>query len=319
MADPGTYADAALAWTRTVGMAATEYNSWRAQVVSALQAGILDPGGQYATQTGKCNGATKPPSNALSLAATSLGVAGTGASIGVSIAGIAAAATPIIGASVAAGTLLITLVSKLFGPATSALEGKYLCPLVAAANHVLVQIMSELQLGQLTVSQAAAASLSLYQSFHSQLLIPEPLGSQKNALLYYNTPNDSQFFDSALNAMNTYNVQVRYPQLALQGSALLAQQQASASAALNAQVAADVAAALAAAEVKVIAATKVPVAPVSKAPVAPVSKVITVVPSSTVLSGGVSAIPVTLTPTLTMPVSIIALIIGAAALLVFFL
>jgi hypothetical protein len=254
----GAIADQALAWlppNLPGGTANSIYQSWRAQIVAALGVGILDPGGQYATRTGKCSGSTSPQGiTGVQIAQQSLSIAGTGATSGLAIAGVVGAPIPIVGAAVAAGVILIQLFSKLFGPATSALEQKYLCPLVSSANAVLLQIVSEVNAGYITAVQAGAAFDSLFSSFHAQLLTPVSLGSGgSNALLFYNTPNDSQFMDSSLAALGIKYKRVWYPQLeaaanankAAQAAAAAAQQAAAATA-LQAQINADVAAAVSA-------------------------------------------------------------------------
>jgi hypothetical protein len=261
----GAIADQALAWlppNLPGGTANSIYQSWRAQIVAALGVGILDPGGQYATRTGKCSGSTTPQGvSGVQIGQTALSIAGTGATTGLAIAGVAGATIPVVGAAVAAGALLIQLFSKLFGPPTSALEQKYLCPLVSSANAVLLQIVSEVNGGQITAAQAGAAFDSLYSSFHGQLLIPVSLGGgQSNALLFYNTPNDSQFMDSALNALGIKYKSVWYPQLGAAANANKAAQAAAAATALQAQINAEVAAAVSArGNTNVVPVTSVPV------------------------------------------------------------
>jgi hypothetical protein len=212
-------ATSALAWTSSIGMSASLYASWKAQVMAALAAGILDPGGQYANSSGKCAGASAPATqNDLNMAGQSLGMAGSAATAGALIAG-AGSVIPFIGIGVAAGTLFITLLKKLFGPPVSQLEEQKLCPAVSAANAVLTQILNELKAGAITSSQASSAINSLRGQFASAV----------SSIEYIQTPNDTQLILASLDALITKNTQSGgvYDQLGTQAkSALAAQQQA---------------------------------------------------------------------------------------------
>jgi hypothetical protein len=267
-------------------MSAAMRASWQAQIMSALAAGVLDPGGEYATSTGKCAGASAPAGPGdLQLAAQSLGVAGAGATAGLAIAGVAGATIPIVGAGIAIGTLFLSLIGRLFGPPVSQLEQKTLCPLVSAANALLVQITSELQTGYITSSTAKSAINALYSSFQSKAASIE----------YIQTPNDTQFMLSALNALVIKNTASGgpYDQLAAQAKAQIAAQQASAAAAQQAQITAAANAAVNSALAKVQAGP------------APTSSPTVAIPGTGQGSGPSAAAPVSSGSVMVLPAAIV--------------
>lgn len=232
-------ATSALAWMSTIGAGpgTSLYNSWKAQIMSALSAGILDPGGQYATSTGKCSGASAPAGpNEVQLAAQATGVVSAGATVAHLVASTVSV-IPIIGIGASVAGLFISLFSKLFGPPVSQLEQKTLCPAVSATNAILRQIHDELQAGYITTDQAVSALNELVGQFNSQVASIE----------YIQTPNDTQFMMSSLGALQNKLANVVYPPLGQQASAAKATQQAQAAAAQQAQIDAEVQKAVAAA------------------------------------------------------------------------
>ena len=258
-------ASSALSWTSTIGMDPSLYDSWKAQIMAALSAGILDPGGEYASSTGHCAGASAPPGPGdLQLAAMATGIATTGATAGAMIATAtsviptATSVIPIIGIVGSVTALFLSLVGKLFGPPVSELEHKTLCPAVSAANAVLTQITEELQAGYIDESRAVSAINDLQNGFQSHVA----------SIQYIQTPNDTQFMISALGALVTKNTNVVYPALGQQAAAALAAAQAAQKASIDAEATAAAQAAVAAAMAsQATPVSTVPPAPVATAPV----------------------------------------------------
>lgn len=249
-----------LAWMATIGIGPGNslYEAWKAEIKNCLAAGILNPDGDYGNQTGKCAGASPTPSiSDVALAGQALGVAGTAASTGALIAS-ATSVIPIIGAAVGVGTLFIFLLSKLFGPPVSELEQKTLCTAVAAANAVLKQITAELKAGYISAAQANSAMNQLVSSFNGAVA----------SILQIQTPNDTQWMESALGAIAVKNANVVYPQLEAQANQAKANVQAQQQAALQQQINTDVQTAVAKAATPAPAPAATPVTAPAPASVA---------------------------------------------------
>lgn len=248
-------ADQAISWLAAnigpLGKNSPIYQNWLAQTTAAIKAGVLNPGGQYATSSGKCAGASTPPGpNDVALAGQALGAAGTVTTAALTIASVSAP-IPIIGAAIGAGALFLGLLAKLFGPPVSELEQKKLCPAVAAANAVLNQITAELQAGYISAAQAANALASLRASFNSAV----------SSILYIQTPNDTQLMLAQLDAIISKDNAITFPQLEAIAKATQASAAAASTASLNNQIAAVTESVLAAHGLGVIA-------PIASVPVA---------------------------------------------------
>jgi hypothetical protein len=162
-------------------------------VAGDLAAGVVDSGGNYSTDTGRCAGQAPSvsPMTAITSVATSVGP-----KIFAALAPVAAAGP--IGAAVVIGAAVIGLFATIFKPNQYTRdEISVLCQAVPAANAVLQQIDQEVQYGTITPQQAVQALSTLVSQFSNSVskLINHTAGN------YAQTGDDTEFLLASLKAI----------------------------------------------------------------------------------------------------------------------
>lgn len=125
---------------------------------------------QMSYNQASCSGFVPAQSLSLSQVAGLTGSAvGAGSSVAAATGIIAASAVPIVGIGIAIGSIIVSLVSKVFQHHAAAVkaEQQTLCAAIPAINNALAVINEALSGGSITVAQARTAYESAYSQYVS--------------------------------------------------------------------------------------------------------------------------------------------------------